>query len=201
MQDQQQSCTEQNAQLKSQVEHEQQEKANLLDYVDENVESIIDLKLRQEQEISQHQRLIERITAFIGRPCIFYSILVFVLFWVLYNALAPRLGLLTIDAPPFYWLQGLVGLSALLVSTAVLITQNRQSKFAEQRRHLDLQVSLLVEQKVTMLIELMDELRRDLPSVEHDTNPRIEALKEPVDPKRVLHSLDETWRETTQSGV
>ncbi len=178
-------------------EQEQQEKAHLLDYVDENVESIINLKLRHEQEISQHQRAIERITAFIGRPCIFYSILIFVLLWVMYNALAPRFGLPLVDAPPFYWLQGIVGFSALLVATAVLITQNRQGRFAEERRHLDLQVSLLIEQKVTTLIKLMDELRRDLPSVQHDTNPQVEALKEPVDPKLVLHSL----KETTQSSL
>ena len=185
----------------AEAEQKQQKKAHLLDYVDENVESMIELKLRHEQEISQHQRAIERITAFIGRPCIFYSILIFVLVWVLYNALAPRFSLPSADAPPFYWLQGVVGLSALLVSTAVLITQNRQGKFTEERRHLDLQVSLLIEQKVTTLIELMDELRRDLPSVQHDTNPQVEALKEPIDPKLVLHSLSETWKETTQSSM
>src|SRR5579859_1284344 len=140
MSDQQQKHQDQPAQVEGQ--HEQQKKVQLLDYVDENIESMIDLKLRHEQEISEHQRLIERITAFIGRPCIFYSILIFVLLWVLYNALGPHFGLPSADAPPFYWLQGIVGLSALLVSTAVLITQNRQGKFTEERRHLALQVSL-----------------------------------------------------------
>lgn len=198
MQKQQQ---EQQSYNENRREQDQQERAELLDFVDQNVESIIDLKLRQEQEVSEHQRMIERITAFIGRPSIFYAILIVVIVWITYNALAPHVGLVPFDASPFYELQGLVGLCALLVATAVLITQNRQDKMAEQRRHLDLQVSLLVERKVTALIELMDELRRDLPSVKHDTNPQVEALKEPVDPKRVLHSLDETWHETTESKL
>ncbi len=84
------------------------------------------------------------------------------------------------------------------MTTGVLITQNRQSKLAEQRRHLDLQINLLTERKVSKLIELMEDLRRDLPSVKNRLDPEAEAMKEPVDPHTALTSLNETLQEATK---
>ncbi len=40
-----------------------------------------------------------------------------------------------------------------------------QSVRAEQRAHLDLKVTLLTEQKAAKLIDLLEELRRDLPKL------------------------------------
>ena len=51
----------------------------------------------------------------------------------------------------------------MLTATVVLISQRRQTKLSEQRVHLDLQINLLTEQKVTKLIHLIEELRRDFP--------------------------------------
>jgi len=36
------------------------------------------------------------------------------------------------DPPPFFWLQGIVSLGALLTATVVLTKQNRLAKLAEQ---------------------------------------------------------------------
>ena len=46
---------------------------------------------------------------------------------------------------PFFWLQGLVALNAFIISTTVLIRQNRMSTLANQHAHLDLQVNLLAD--------------------------------------------------------
>lgn len=173
----------------------------LVDVIDQNIESILELHIHAESKVSQHQRMIERITAFLGRPAFFYFTLIFVGSWIIMNLATTLLQLRPFDPPPFYWLQGDVGLCALLVSTAVLITQNRQQKIADQRRQLDLQVNLLVERKVTKLISQIDALRRDLPDIENKTDPEIEALKESVDPKDVIHTLHQTWKNTTQEEL
>jgi uncharacterized membrane protein len=110
--------------------------------------------------------------------------------WVGVHGLLALFGVASFDPAPFYWLQGLIGLSALLVTTMVLITQNRQAKQAEHRRHLDLQVTLLVEQKVTKVIALIEELRRDLPSVQNRVDSQAEAIQEVVDPQTVLSALE-----------
>ncbi len=103
-----------------------------------------------------------------------------------------QLGLSRFDEPPFAWLQGIVSLSALIMTVVVLTTQNRQAKMTEQRRHLDLQITLLTERKVSKVIELIEELRRDLPSVTNRLDHEAEVMQEPIDPHTALSALNQT---------
>jgi uncharacterized membrane protein len=82
-------------------------------------------------------------------------------------------------------------LGALLTTTVVLITQNREAKLEKQRLELELQVNLLTEQKTTKLIRLLEELRRDLPMVKDRHDPEAAALQKPTDPGDVLAALEE----------
>jgi uncharacterized membrane protein len=84
-----------------------------------------------------------------------------------------------------------VGLAALLTTTVVLIKQDRVAKLSEQRAHLDLKVTLLIEQKAAKLIDLMEELRRDLPNVHNRLDPGAVALQQAMGPDAVLAALDE----------
>ena len=102
-----------------------------------------------------------------------------------------RLGIADFDPPPFFWLQGIVSLGAFLVATAVLIKQDRLGKLSEQREHLYLKVTLLTEQKTAKLIELIEELRHDLPNVENRHDPEAVALKQSMNPDQVLAALAE----------
>jgi uncharacterized membrane protein len=158
----------------------------------ENVAPLTALQARVERNVSEHQRRIERVTAQVGRPRTFYLLLGFTAFWISANLLAPSFGRQPLDPPPFSWLQGVVGFAALLMTTTILITQNRQTSHAEQRAQLDLQVNLLAEQKVAKLIALMEELRRDLPTVRDRVDRVAETMKEPVDPDALLSALEQT---------
>ncbi len=147
---------------------------------------------RAEQRVDKHQRAIETLTGTLGRPAFLYAVLGVVLAWIVGNLAAGRFARHVWDPPPFPWLQGVVGLSALLMTIVVLITQNRMGKMAERRAQLDLQMSLLVEQKATKLIELMEELRRDLPSVRNREDLQAEAMAEAADPAALLTALEVT---------
>jgi uncharacterized membrane protein len=160
--------------------------------VHQNVETIASLRARAEEDVSAHQRGIEKITAALGRPRSIYVAVIVVAAWVAFNAFAPRLGMTPFDPLPCTDLQGLVGLAALLMTTMVLTTQNRQSKHAEQRAHLDLQVNLLAEQKVAKLIALVEELRRDMPTVPDRVDRVAEVMTEPLDPEAVMNALEES---------
>jgi len=157
----------------------------------ENVETLASLRARADQDVSRHQRRIERLTAQLGQPRSFYVIVGGVAAWTGFNLLAPRLGMRPLDPAPFVWLQGLVGLGALLMATIILITQNRQTRHADQRSQLDLQVNLLAEQKAAKLIALLEELRRDLPTVRDRVDEVADAMEEPVDPHAVLSALED----------
>jgi uncharacterized membrane protein len=53
----------------------------------------------------------------------------------------------------------------------------------------------LIERKVTKLIDLVEELRSDMPSVENRHDPQAEAMKEPVNPHEVIKNLHQTMEE------
>jgi uncharacterized membrane protein len=165
--------------------------------INENVATLASLRARLERDISPHQRRVERFTSIIARPRTVYAIVGFVAAWVGYNLAASRLGASTFDPPPFVWLEGLIGLSALLMSTMVLVTQSRQNHDLEQRAQLDLQVNLLAEQKIAKLVALVEELRRDIPTVSDRVDLVAEVMQEPVDPHAVLSALEETQEKGT----
>lgn len=168
------------------------EPAAVSEHVAQNIGNIAALHASAEQRVGRHQRGIERLAAVIGRPESPYVILVLVGAWVAFNLAAPRWGAGALDVPPFPWLQCVTSVAALLMTSILLTTQNRQSKRSLQREHLDLQVNLVAEQKVAKLIALVEELRRDLPSVPDRHDSMAEAMTEAVDPNAVATVLEET---------
>jgi uncharacterized membrane protein len=166
--------------------------------IERSIEDIANLHIHMESKVDRHQRSIESVTAFLGRPRVLYVILFFVALWILINISLMLSGIHPVDPPPFTWLELIISVSALLMTTVVLITQRRQNKATELRRHLDLQINVLVEQKVTKLIELVEELRRDLPQVENRHDPEVEALKQNVNPHEVVSSLNQLIKEAAQ---
>lgn len=172
--------------------------AKLADIIDEDVEKLVTLRLQAEQEAGRHQILIERVTDKLARPPFLYLLLFFVILWIAANVLGSHLHILNLDGPPFFWLQGLIGFCALLVTTNVLITQNRQQKLADQRRHLDLEIALMTDRKVSKLMELVQTLREDMPQVTNHYDPEAEAMTEKTDPNQVLDTLEHTLKEASR---
>jgi uncharacterized membrane protein len=161
------------------------------DQTSQNIEAVLGFHTREEQKISRSQRILERISLLVGQPGFLGFILLFVVFWMLANAVLRWSGMVEFDPAPFFWLQGIIGLGALLTATVVLTKQNRLAKLAEQREHLDLKVTLLTEQKAAKLIDLLEELRRDLPNVSNRHDPEAAALQQSMSPDSVLAALDE----------
>jgi uncharacterized membrane protein len=169
--------------------------APLPEPISQNIEAIIALHARHEKNVPRHQKFVEAVTTFFGRPSFLYSILLVIVLWVTPNILPKRLGLPRFDPPPFSWLQFSLAIGSLLMTTGVLIKQNRQEKLAEQRAQLSLQLNLLSEQKIAKLIALVEELRQDLPNVKNRHDPEAEMMKEAADPHAVIVALEETLTE------
>jgi uncharacterized membrane protein len=165
--------------------------AELSEHVAHNIETIAHLQTETEGKVGRNQRTIEKLTASIGQPWALNVILASVAAWIAINTWGPAVGWPRLDPPPFSWLQGAMSLSALLVTTMVLTTQNRQAMRFSQRGNLELQVNLVAEQKIAKLIALLEELRRDLPSVRDRVDPVADAMAEPVDHQAVLTVLQD----------
>jgi uncharacterized membrane protein len=173
----------------------------LADHVARNLQVVADMHVQAERTLSAHQRAVETGTALLGRPTTVYFILAAVVLWTLGNMVGLRLGWRVPDPPPFEWLQGVVGLAALLTATMILTTQNRQAKLMERRMHLDLQVNLLTEQKTAKLIELLEELRRDLPNVRNRHDSEAEIMQHAAEPMRVIAALEEQTAEALREAL
>jgi len=164
----------------------------LSDHINQNIADIVELQQRDIESTSLAQRRLERVSRLVARPTYILVLLGLVCGWIGFNALEQRLGLHAIDPPPFVWLQGLLTLVALLTATVVLIAQRRQTKVSEERAHLALQINLVTEQKVTKLIHLIEELRRDLPMVRNREDPHAAALEQRTDTAQVVSALKNT---------
>jgi uncharacterized membrane protein len=160
-----------------------------------NLELLSRFKDREDAQISGVQLVIERISAFFGSPAYFAFAVAFIAAWGLLNGWAAHAGLHAIDPPPFFWLQGLVSSNALLLTVAVLIRQNRMAQSAEHRAHLDLQINLLSEQKVTKILQIVDELQRELTALRGRSDSDVAEMTKPADAHALMHAIKQKQEE------
>jgi uncharacterized membrane protein len=158
--------------------------------VNENIDTIAEFYARHEDNASATQKAMEKIALFLGSPAYVTGNLIVVVLWVGTNLLADDFGWKTFDPPPFSLLQGIVALNAFVISTTVLIRQNRMSRLADHHAHLDLQVNLLTEEKSSKIIALLEELRRDMPNVRNKTDREAEELSRHADAGAVLSAIE-----------
>jgi uncharacterized membrane protein len=155
----------------------------------DNLELLTMFKDREDAQISGVRLLIERISAFLGSPSYFIFAVAFILLWMLVNGWVAHVGSRPVDPPPFFWLQGVVSSNALLMTVAVLIRQNRMARVAEHRAHLDLQINLLTEQKVTKILQIVDELKRERTEMRERPDSEVAEMTKPADAHALMHAI------------
>ena len=153
----------------------------------ENMRAVRRFEDEEEKEASPTRLAIERTSRFFGSPVYLVVVIVFVAGWIAVDTWGRAAGWRHMEPPPFFWLQGMVSLNALLLTVAVLIRQNRMAELAEHRARLDLQINMLTEQKVTRILELLGE--RATPSQGQ------EDLTKPVDPGALLDEIKKAFDE------
>ncbi|THD64739.1 DUF1003 domain-containing protein [Phenylobacterium sp.] len=160
-------------------------------HIDQTLQAIARLHLEHHQGATPWQRTVDRLTRFFGRPRFALMLAVFIAGWLSLNLVLLAARGRTFDPPPFDGLQGLGTMVALFVTVFILITQRRNDQLSELREQLTLELAMLSEQKAAKLIELLEELRRDLPNVANRVDGEAEALARPADPEAVLEALKE----------
>ena len=148
-------------------------------------------QLRDEhrQESGPLQHAVDRITAIVGRPTFVAVLAASIIVWIGLNLLAARLGLIAPDPPPFSWLQGAGAVLALLIAALILTTQRREDQLSGKREQLVLELAVLGDQKLSKIIELVEEVRRDNPAILDRIDHEAAALSTPSDPVAVLEAI------------
>jgi len=165
--------------------------APLPDPIAENIEAIIAIHRQEAKDVAPTERVLEVVASWFSRPVFLYLLMGGLTLWLAGDWLN-HTGLLPMTLPTFSWGNQGLDAAALLISTGVLIRQNRQEGFAEQRTQLMLQLNLLSEKKIAKIIALLEELREDLPDIEQRYDPEAEIMQQSADPLTVLEALKET---------
>ncbi len=153
------------------------------------------IALEHERRVNPHQRAIENMTSWFGRPTTVYVALAISIGWIALNVLGNRIGVRPWDKPPFTTLQSVWSLCALMLTIIVLITQNRQAKLDKIHSQLALQLSLLSDHKTAKIIALLEELRRDMPQVPNRVDTEADALKQVVGAEAMAEDLEKRMNE------
>lgn len=119
----------------------------------DNINAICALEEEALSKRTISDRISDGIANFVGSIPFVVVHLVWFVIWVAIN-MGWLFGKLKFDPYPFALLCMLVSLEGVLLSTFVLIKQNRMSQRADQRAHLDLQINLLSEREVTKMLQL-----------------------------------------------
>jgi uncharacterized membrane protein len=163
----------------------------LPDHIDDTVQAIDRLHIDHRRSASGLQRVVERLTGFFSRPRAAGLLAVGVAIWIGLNLVLEASGARPFDPPPFDGLQSVTGVGALLMTVFILVTQRREDELSELRGQLTLQLAMLSDQKTAKLIELIEELRRDLPNVHDRPDAEAASLSRPADRNAVLDALKE----------
>lgn len=116
-----------------------------------NVQAVIALERDSRLERSILERFTDRVSAAASRTGFIVVHLVWFGLWMGLNVRYPQ----SFDPYPFRLLTLLVALEAILLTGFVLISQDRMTKLAERRAHLDLQINLLAEQELTAILRVV----------------------------------------------
>ncbi|HEX3837643.1 MAG TPA: DUF1003 domain-containing protein [Steroidobacteraceae bacterium] len=160
-------------------------------YLDQNIDSVLEVRKREREQRSAAHRLVDRVSRIIGRPLYLLILVGFAGAWIAINVSAAHFGRAAFDPSPFPLLDGILSLAALITTTVVLIAQNRQTRIEQQHMHISLQVNLVTEQKVAKIINLLEELRRDLPMVKDRYDPKAASYAQETDALQVLTAIEE----------
>jgi uncharacterized membrane protein len=118
-----------------------------------NINTVVALEEQALQKRTTADRLSDVIANFVGSMRFVLLHLIWFSAWTVINT-GVVWGKLKFDPYPYQLLCMLVSLEGVLLSTFVLVKQNRMSQRADQRAHLDLQVNLLSEKEVTKMLQL-----------------------------------------------
>jgi uncharacterized membrane protein len=157
----------------------------------------VTVKLRAEHrmETGRLQAAVDRVTALVGWPGFVVVIVAMIGLWITANLFAARLGLRPIDPPPFVWLQGAATSGALLIAALILTTQRREDQLASHRAQIILELAVLNDQKLSKVIELLEESRRDNPALRDRFDGQAVAMSTPADTSAVLDAIKEVQDE------
>ena len=157
--------------------------------VQRNIETILELEKTAVLSRSVAEHVADKVTKFAGStPFILIHALWFG-GWILINS-GNLFHITPFDPFPYSFLTLVVSLEAIFLTLLVLMSQNRMTKEADKRAHLDLQINMLDEQETTVILRMVQKIALHMGLQEAKEETADELAKE-TDISRLSQALDE----------
>lgn len=156
--------------------------------VAENIDAIVQAEEDALRRRSRREAMLEAIGSSVGTSWFVVAHVMVVAIWVLINVgLIPFIP--PFDRYPYNLLSTTVSVEAVLLVAFVLAKQNRMSRTAEQRAHLDLQVNLLTEREASKAIQLLQKLCEKHGIQSGIRDPEAQELSRPTEVEHFVAEL------------
>jgi uncharacterized membrane protein len=151
---------------------------------DRKVEAV---RTRQAAHRTPVERLADGLTRIAGAPAFLALHVIWFAAWVGWNAL---LSPDPFDPYPFGFLTMVVSLEAIFLSIFVLMSQRRESRIAELRDEMTLEIDMRTEEEVTKTLQLVAGLYGRLGlALSADDDAELRAMLQPLDRERLSAEL------------
>jgi uncharacterized membrane protein len=151
-----------------------------------NIQEICAIEKHTLSSRSASERLGDLISTQAGRMWFIIVHFIWFALWVAFNLTGRR----TFDPFPFALLTMLVSLESIFLSSFILMSQNRATKQADQRAHLDLQINLLAEHENSKMLLMLQALCKHHQLIEAN-DPEVNELAKRTEPQELLKELVE----------
>lgn len=150
---------------------------------DRELKSIIEL------DKSRSDRIAIWMSDLFGRMGFLFSCLIFLCIYFCWNFdLIP--GLKSFDSPPFYILDTALAAFSIVLSIAVLMSQNRQRKLEKIREQVEFEVNVRAEGEITKILEMLHRMQQKMGINEPDKE--LEEMKESLDLDKLHNKVKNT---------
>ena len=167
--------------------------------LERTLKSLTGLQVEHYRSMSPMRRFTAALTGVVAKPGFIVCLFAVVIVWIGANQAAAHFGLAPIDPFPFPRLQIAASLFAAFTALLIVATQRRDDELAQRRAQLTLQLAAMSEQKIAKVIELIEEQRRDSPSLQSRRDPEAEEMAAPSDPRQVLDRIVEAHEESLRT--
>jgi len=161
---------------------------------EQNVRAIVELERAAKLNRSFSQRVAHAVASFCGTMTFAWVHVVWFAVWIGVNVWP---GVKHVDPFPFIFLTLMVSLEAIFLSTFILISQNEETRLAERRNALDLQINLLTEQENTKMLQMLAAIGAKL-DVRFDGDPDLTVLEQATRPDKLAQQIDRASGEATE---
>jgi uncharacterized membrane protein len=164
-----------------------------------NIESIAQIEQEYANRRSPLDKISDVITRFAGSTGFILFHAVFFIVWMVVN-LFSFFGIPPFDPYPWQFLNLVVALETVFLSTFVLMSQNRQNRQADHWAHLHLQVALLAERETTKMLQMLRDVCGHLGLIRDARDTELKEMIETTHVEVLAEELERTREQLGENG-